>query len=80
MIQALADHIVKEKPSRCAYKEFGQSAKNRVDFADDIMKDLHSGSSRDSVSLCRMHFLRAQGPDQLLALHAVGDLHLSATV
>jgi len=42
------------------------------------MKELHGGSSRDPVSLCRKHFLRARGPDQLLALlglHAVGDVH-----
>ncbi len=79
VIQALTDHIVKEKASRRAYKAFGQPAKDRADFADDIMKDLHCGSSRDPVSLCRKHFLRARGPDQLLALlglHAVGDVHV----
>ena len=68
VIQALADHIVKEKASRRAYKSFGQPAKDQADFADDIMKELHGGSSRDPVSLCRKHFLRARGPDQLLAL------------
>lgn len=36
-------------------------------------------NSRDPVSLCRKHFLRTRGPDQLLALlglHAVGDVHV----
>jgi hypothetical protein len=78
VIQALADHIVKEKASRRAYKSFGRPAKDRADFASDIMKDLHRGNSSDPVSLCRKHFLRARSPDQLLVLlglHAVGDVH-----
>ena len=79
VLQALADHIVKEKASRRAYKSFGLHAKDRADFAADIMKNLHQGSSRDPVNLCRKHFLRARGPDQLLVLlglHAVGDVHI----